>query len=63
MEEAIQKIKHCYEQSKRRTETKPDWRGNVINKGKWDKKRGRPHGIDNKENVALPKRFNALDKA
>jgi len=49
LEEAIQKLKHCYEQSKRKSETKQDWRGNAKNKGKWDKKRTRPQNIGNKE--------------
>ena len=62
MEEAIQKLKHYYEQLNHRTETKPDWKGNVKNKGKWDKKQVRPHDSGNKENVAPPKRLNAFDR-
>lgn len=38
MEEAIWKLKHCYKQSKRRPETKTEWKGNAKNKEKWDKK-------------------------
>ena len=34
LEESIQKLKHCYEQSKHKYETKSDWRGNATNKGK-----------------------------
>jgi len=41
LEEAIRKLKHCYEKFKCETKTKPYWRGNVKNKGKWDKKRAR----------------------
>jgi len=62
LEEDIRKLKYCYEQSKRNTETKLSWGGNVKNKGKWDKKRARPQGTDNKENVAPPKRFNTSDR-
>jgi len=42
LEEAIRKLRHCYEQSKRQTKTKLDLRGDVKRKGKWDKKRARP---------------------
>ena len=42
LKEAIQKLRHCYEQSKCRTETKPNWRDNAKNKGKWDRKGERP---------------------
>ena len=38
LEVAIQRLKHCYDQSNRISETKKDWRGNAKNKGKWDKK-------------------------
>ena len=34
LEEAIWKLKRCFEQSKCRSETKPDWKGNDKNKGK-----------------------------
>eukprot|EP00253_Pinus_taeda_P027918 PITA_27918 len=37
-EEAIRKLKHFYEKSKHRSETKLVWKGNGKNKGKWDKK-------------------------
>lgn len=33
LEEAIWKLKHCYEQAKRKSKTKPDWKGNAKNKG------------------------------
>lgn len=62
LEEAIRKLKHCYEQSKHRIVTKTTWKDNERNKRKWDKKRARPQSIDNKENVAPPKRFNASDR-
>ena len=42
LEEAIQKLKHCYKRSKHIIETKPDWRGNAKNKGKWENNRARP---------------------
>lgn len=31
LEEAIKKLKHCYEQLKRRCETRQDWKGNEKN--------------------------------
>jgi len=62
LEEAIQNIKNLYEQLKHKIETKLVWRDNERNKGKWDKKWARPQSTNNKENVAPPKRFNALDR-
>lgn len=62
MEEGIRNLKHWYEQSKCKTKTKVDSRGNVKNKGKWDKKKARPQGTNNKENVTPPKRCNTSDK-
>lgn len=59
LEEAIKKLKHCYEKSKCRSESEQDWKGNKKNKRKWDKKRTRPQDIGNKENTAPPKNFNA----
>jgi len=61
-EETIWKLRHCYEQLKRRSETKPDWKGNATNKGKWDKKQEIPQGTDNKQNVAPSKKFNASNR-
>ena len=61
LDETIRKLKHC-EQSKRKSETKPYWKGNAKNKGKWDKKRVRPQGIGNKENATPSKKFNAFDR-
>ena len=55
-------MKHYYEQSKHGSETKRDWKGNEKNKGKWDKKRGKPQDIDDKENVVSHKNFNAVDR-
>ena len=54
-------LKHCYEKSKCRSETKEYWKGNEKNKVKWDKKKTRPQDIGNKENVASPNKFNASD--
>ena len=62
LEEAIKKLKHCYEQSNHRSKTKPDWKGNAKNKGKWDKKRARPHDTCNKENATPFNKFNAFDR-
>ena len=42
LEEDIRKLRHCYEQLRHKTETKPNWRGNAKNKGKLDRKRARP---------------------
>lgn len=38
--------------------------GKVITntKGKWDKKKGRPRDAGNKENAALYKNFNTVDR-
>jgi len=47
---------------KRIYETKPYYKGNAKNKGKWDKKRARPQGIGNKDNVAPLNKFNELDR-
>ena len=38
LEEAIRKLKHCYEQSNCRCEFKCDWKGNEKTKGKRCKK-------------------------
>ena len=62
LEEAIRELKHSYQQSKCKSKAKRDWKGNAKIKGKWDKKRMRPQDSCNKENVALPKRFNALSR-
>lgn len=62
MEEAIQKLKDCYEQSKHKSEIKPDWKGNAKNKGKLDKKQVIPQDSGNNENVSPSKNFNALDR-
>jgi len=40
----------------------PNWKCNAKNKGKWDKKRARPQGIGNKENVVPSNKFNASHK-
>ena len=61
LEEAIKKLKHYYEKSKCRSETKQDWKINEKNNGKWLKKRGNPYDIDEKENAKSYKKFNATD--
>ena len=38
LEEAIRNLKHCYEQFKHNIQTMPNSKGNMNNKGKWDKK-------------------------
>lgn len=38
LEEIIEKLKHCHEQSKCKYEPKQDWKGNGKTKGKWAKK-------------------------
>ena len=48
--------------NKRKSETKPDWKGNSKNKVRWGKKWVRPQDLGNKDNVAPPKRYNASDR-
>ena len=60
LEEVIQKLNHCYEQSNHRYETNQDWKGNDKNKGKWDKKRTRPHNTSNIENATHAKKFQCI---
>lgn len=62
LEEAIRKLKHCYEQSKCISETRHDWKGNGKNKGKWDKKRGILPDTRNKDNAMLHRKFNTIDR-
>lgn len=62
LEEAIRNLRHCYEQLKYITESKSDLTGDIKNKDKWDKKRARPQGIDNNEDVAPPKKFIASNR-
>lgn len=54
-------MKHCYEQSKNKSEPKQGWKWNDKTKGKWDKKQGRPQDEGNKENAESYKKFNAVD--
>ena len=62
LEEAIQKLKHCYEQSKRKAETNRDLKRNEKVKRKWPPKWIRPQDAGEKENVAPYKKFNAVEK-
>ena len=39
LEEVIGKLKHCYEQSKRKSESQHDWKGNENARGKCESKR------------------------
>jgi len=53
LEEAIKKLKHCYEQLKHKLEFKRDWKCNENTKGKWPKKLGISQDVGEKENAAL----------
>jgi len=53
LEEAIRKLKHCYEQSKRKVEPKCELKGSEKVKGKWPQKWGRPQDAGKKGNVFL----------
>eukprot|EP00253_Pinus_taeda_P006366 PITA_06366 len=59
LEEFIGKLKHCYEQSKRKNESQHGWKGKYKGRGKWRPNRTRPQHADGEENVAPQKRFNA----
>ena len=62
LEETIRNLKHCHDQSKCKTDSNKDWKGNENNKGKWAKKRGKPHDTDGKENVVMYEKFNSADR-
>eukprot|EP00253_Pinus_taeda_P022770 PITA_22770 len=62
LEEAIRKLKYCYEQSKRKSKPKHDLKRNDKGKGKWPPKRGRREDASEKDNIVPYKRFNATDK-
>ena len=62
LEEAIRKLKHCYEQSKSKVETKHDLKRNEKAKGKWPPKSGRPQDSSERENAVPYKRFNTTEK-
>jgi len=51
MEEAIGKLKHCYEKSKHKVKPKHDLKRNEKDKGKLPPKRGRTQDASEKENV------------
>lgn len=55
-------MKHYYEKSNHKTESKQYWKVNENNKGKRAKKRGKPQDIDDKENATPYKKFNAVDR-
>jgi len=63
LEEAIRKLKHCYEQLKRKFEPKHDLKINEKAKGKWPPKRGRPQYASEKENAVPYKIFNTAEKS
>lgn len=48
LEEAIQKLNNCYEQSKSKVVPKRELKGNEAIKGKWPPKRGRPKDVGEK---------------
>lgn len=62
LEEAIRKLKHCYEQSKRRVDPNHDLK--IIEKatGKWPPNRVRTQDASEKYNVVPYKRFNTAEK-
>lgn len=62
LEEPIKILKNYFEQSKNRSESIHDWKGNDKNKIKFYKKRGRLRDAHNKENATLHKKFNASDR-
>ena len=62
LEDSIWKLKHCFEKSKLKSETKPGRKDNAKNKGKWDKKRVTLQDSGNKENGVPSKKFNASKK-
>ena len=62
MEEVIGKLKHCYEQSKCKSEPKHDWKGNEKAKGKWPLKQEKPQDAGEKENVASYNMSSATEK-
>lgn len=63
LEEAIRKLKHCYEQSKHKVKHKHDLKINEKAKGKWPPKRGRhEQDASEKENAISYKRFNTSKK-
>jgi len=62
LEEAIRKLKHCHEQSKRNPTFKHGWKANENTKGKWPEMRARFQDAREQENVALCKKFNATKK-
>lgn len=63
LEEVIGKLKHYYEKSKCKNNSKQGWKGNDKNKYKWPLKRERPHDVGEKENVSPYKKFNVVQKA
>lgn len=62
-EEAIRKLKHCYEYLKHKSKPKHVWKVNKYTKGKWPQKQGRFQDAGEKDNVAPYKKFNAVEKA
>ena len=60
-EEAIGKLKHCYEKSKSKVEHKRDLKGNERFKGKWPPKQGIPQDESEKENIVPYKKFNIVE--
>ena len=56
------KLKHCYEQSKRKDKPKRDLNGNDKVKGKWPPNWGRTQGVGEKENVVTYNKFKAVEK-
>lgn len=62
LEEAIRKMKRCYEQSKQKPEFKHDQKGNEKSKRKWPERWGRSQDVGEKEIVAPHNKFNAAER-
>ena len=60
LEEVIVKLKHFYEQSKRKTKYQHGWKGKDKGKGKWQLKRTWHHNVEEKENFSPYKKFNIV---
>lgn len=62
LQEGIKKLKHCYNQSKRKSEPNWDWNRNDKSKGKWRQKQEIPQDAGEKENFSSYKTFSATEK-
>jgi len=62
LEEAILKLKHCFELSKCKVEPNHDLKINDKSKGKFPQKRGIPTDASEKENLIPYKIVNTINK-